>query len=458
MTLRQRTLRAGAWTIVSYSVELSSRLLTNLILTRLLFPDAFGIAAAATSLLVGLNLLSDFGVKTVIIQSPRGEDTDFLRSAWVFQSSRGVLLWLVLVAVSGLLRTSIVHSFLPASSVFSNSIFPAVISVLGLTLVLNGVESTAIPLNIRRLHFRPIVILDLISRLLPIPVMIAWAYAFPSVWAMVAGALVGSLLRLLLSHLIVPGPRMLLTWHKEHIKEVVTFGRWINLSSFSTFFGSQSDVIILGLLLPGPMLGIYYLAKSLRDAIETFLERLNDAMALPVLGEVIRNNPHHLRDRYYKFRLPIDLVASASAGFLFAAGDVMVNILYDPRYSEAGLMLRILSFGLLLYPLQVIRSAFTAIARANVVAWVSMLQAATLILCLSLGYYLWGPLGAIAGVAGNRIFPSIAWLILASRASWISPLKELRLALTYLAGFVLGILFNYLFGSLTHVGLRHFFA
>ena len=54
----------------------------------------------------------------------------------------------------------------------------------------------------------------------------------------------------------------------EHLKEIVNFGKWISVSSFATFISSYSDIIILGLLLPSPLLGIYYIAKTLRDAIE----------------------------------------------------------------------------------------------------------------------------------------------------------------------------------------------
>ena len=172
-------------------------------------------------------------------------------------------------------------------------------------------------------------------------------------------------------------------WKSEHIREIVAFGKWINLSSFATFVGSQSDIIVMGLLLSTPMLGVYYIAKTFSDAINSLLERLNSTMTLPVLGEVIRTNPENLKDRYYRFRLPIELVAAGSAGFLFAAGDLIIDVLYDQRYSEAGLMLKILSFGLLIYPFQLIRGAYTAVARTNIVAWVSVLQAASLVLCLA---------------------------------------------------------------------------
>ncbi|MEH2614493.1 oligosaccharide flippase family protein [Bradyrhizobium sp. AZCC 1693] len=458
MTLRQRALRAGAWTVASYGVELSTRLLTNLIMTRLLFPDAFGVVAAATALIVGLLLLSDFGVKAAIIQNPHGEDREFLCSAWVFQLFRGASLWLIIAIVCLALSFPLVQSALPSESVFASDSFPPVACILGLNLVLSGCESTAISLNVRQLNFRPIVILDLTSRIIPVPIMIVWAYFSPTVWAIVGGSVAGSILRAALSHAIIPGPRMAFAWRQEHFKEIVAFGKWINLSSWATFVSSQSDVLFLGLLVPGPMLGIYYVAKTLSDALENVLERLNATMTLPVLGEVIRRNPDHLQDRYYRFRLPIEIAAAGSAGFIFSSGNAIVHFLYDQRYAEAGVILQILSFGLLLYPFQLIRSAFTAIARPSVVAWVSVLQATCLLALLSLGYYFHGPLGAVAGVAGARLFPSIAIIALAYRQGWISLWKELRWIPAYAFGFFVGIAATYLVGSYTILDIRHFFG
>ena len=59
-------------------------------MTRLLFPEAYGLVAAASAPIVGLTLISDFGIHALIVQSPRGDQDDFLRSAWVFQFWRGI--------------------------------------------------------------------------------------------------------------------------------------------------------------------------------------------------------------------------------------------------------------------------------------------------------------------------------------------------------------------------------
>jgi hypothetical protein len=63
----------------------------DLILTRLLFPEAFGLMALVQVFMGGLQMFSDLGVNMSIIQSKRGEDPDFLNTAWTFQILRGLI-------------------------------------------------------------------------------------------------------------------------------------------------------------------------------------------------------------------------------------------------------------------------------------------------------------------------------------------------------------------------------
>src|SRR5262249_15305379 len=150
--------------------------------------------------------------------------------------------------------------------------------------------------------------------------------------------------------------------------EIVRFGKWITVSSTANFINQQSDLIVLGVLLPDAALGIYSIAKLLAGAAEGLLERLSGSLALPVLGEVIRKDPQDLGNRYYRFRLPIDLAAALLAGLLFATGSLIVDILYDARYSQAGPMLQILAIALAIYPFHLIRNAFLAIGDTRMFA------------------------------------------------------------------------------------------
>jgi O-antigen/teichoic acid export membrane protein len=436
--LRDRALKAGAWTLVAYGGELSVRLVSNLILTRLLFPEAFGAVAAAGALIFGLALMSDFGVRAVIIQSPRGDQVAFLRTAWVFQLSRGIVVWIVLIGVCALIGTPIIHNLVPPASVFADRSFPLITAALGFLIVLGGAESVCIHLNARHLNYKPLVVLDLVGRSSSLPIMLIWAWAAPSVWVLVGGSLASSFFRLVLSHLSVPGPWMGFNWDKDHLREMVRFGRWVAVSSFATFIGQQSDVILLGLLVPGSVLGLYSIAKLLVGSGEGLLDRISTSLALPVLGEVIRKSPDKLRDRYYHFRLPIDLAAALLGGVLFTAGNFIVGFLYDARYADAGSMLEILALGLVTYPFLIIGSAFTAMGESHVSAFISVLKAVSLIICMIVGYLAWGVRGSIAGVALHRVIPALAILFLAHQRNWIGIWRELRIIPGFVAGALAG--------------------
>ena len=179
--MRDRAILAGAWTLGSYGADLFVRLLSNLILTRLLFPEAFGAIAAATALMTGLVLVSDFGIQAVIIQSPLGDQVGFLRSAWVFQLWRGFIIWIVLCGTCALISIPEIRDLLPPNSVFADPALPLIAAALGLNIVLSGAESTSTSLNVRKLNYGPLVVLNFISKILSLPIMITWAWVEPSV-------------------------------------------------------------------------------------------------------------------------------------------------------------------------------------------------------------------------------------------------------------------------------------
>lgn len=438
MSLRNRILTAGAWTLGAYASEFIVRLVSNLVMTRMLFPEAFGLIAASTSIIMGLAVISDFGVRAVVIQSEHGSSESFLRSAWVFQLSRGVVLWLILTVFSAFASLSVFRNMVSSTSVFADPLFPVVTIVLGFSLVLNGMESTILDLNLRRLQFRSNVIIDVIGKFIALPVMIVFAAFMPSVWALVAGSLSGGLLRVVLSHIALQGPKMAFKWQSEHIDEIWHFGKWITVSSIASFFGSSSDIFVLGAILPASFLGIYIIAKTIISSIEGLLERLNGSLSLSVFREVIRKNPLDLRKRYYQFRLPIEATALVSAGAIMATGPQIIKVLYDARYVQAGTMLQILSLALAIYPFQLIRSAFTAVGEPRIAAGVSIIEALSLLCLLPAGFFAVGPVGAIFGVGVARLVPSVMILYLGYRRGWIGIWRELYFIPLFLIGFLAG--------------------
>jgi len=80
-TLKQRTVRSGSWVVIGHLFSQGLRLGSNLILTRLLVPEMFGVMAIVTVIMAGLAMFSDVGLLQNIVQSKRGEEIDYLNTA-----------------------------------------------------------------------------------------------------------------------------------------------------------------------------------------------------------------------------------------------------------------------------------------------------------------------------------------------------------------------------------------
>src|ERR1017187_5882027 len=100
LSLRQRVLNAGTWRLAGYAIGQTIRFGSNLLMTRLLVPEMFGVMAIASLFIAALAMFSDLGVKQSIIQSKRGADPTFLNTAWIIQILRGVVLWGAAVCIA----------------------------------------------------------------------------------------------------------------------------------------------------------------------------------------------------------------------------------------------------------------------------------------------------------------------------------------------------------------------
>jgi len=72
--LTKRLVRGSAFEFAGYGSAQLTRLISNLVLTRMLFPEAFGLAALVNILNHALAMLSDVGLPSMIIQSEHGDD------------------------------------------------------------------------------------------------------------------------------------------------------------------------------------------------------------------------------------------------------------------------------------------------------------------------------------------------------------------------------------------------
>ena len=100
ISLKRRVLNAGIWSLAGYGCNQVLRFGSNLLMTRLLVPEMFGVMAIASVVMTGLAMFSDLGLKPSVVQSKRGNDPVFLNTIWVTQILRGLLLWFLALIAS----------------------------------------------------------------------------------------------------------------------------------------------------------------------------------------------------------------------------------------------------------------------------------------------------------------------------------------------------------------------
>ena len=76
MTLSKKIRLAGSWVVAGHLSSQLIRLSCNLIMTRLLVPDMFGIMAVVTICLIGVTMLSDIGISQYLIQRKQAINTN----------------------------------------------------------------------------------------------------------------------------------------------------------------------------------------------------------------------------------------------------------------------------------------------------------------------------------------------------------------------------------------------
>lgn len=431
--LKQRAVQSFVWTVAGYGSSQVLRLGGNLVLTRLLTPEAFGLMALVQTFLVGLQMFSDFGIVPNIVQSKRGDDPAFLNTAWTIQAIRGVGLWLVscLIAV-------------PIARFYNEPMLMQLLPVSGLTALIAGFSSTKLATANRRLALRRLTVLDVTTYAMSLVVMVTAGWFYRSVWVLVIGSVVGSILRTIASHVYLKGEKNWFGWDQEAVEEMRRFGRWIFLSTVFGFFAQQSDRLILGWLLDVRFLGIYTIALGLASVVEQIVGQVNHKVLFPSYAELVRERPGDLYRALRKARLMLILLSVSSVVFLVFCGKWLIDVLYDDRYVEAGWMLRVLAVGFLGRVLSITYED-VVMARGQTFVMMSFTITHTCVQLASmfLGYQWFGAHGVVFGLAVSDWISYIVYAGYFARISLWQP--ELDVPTILLAGSMAMVIY-YTFG------------
>ncbi len=386
--IKDQAIKGVSWTVMVRMVSMAMKFGSNVILTWLLIPEAFGLMAIASIFITGLHQLSDTGIYANIIRSPKSNDMNFCNTMWSIQVFRGIILTVICLALSK-----------PLALFYGEPILAEIVAVLGINVFLRCLTSTSIPLLEKRLMIQRIYILEVCTQLITIIVMIVWVVISSSVWGLVAGTIVGTSLKTIISHFMLPGHSNRLQWNQEALQEASHFGRWIFLSSAFNFLATQTDRMLVGKLMSIETLGVYHIGLQLARMPFIIFQHISYRIIYPTMNQYYHLDANTLNDKIAevkKYLLP---------GMLFFCLAVMIGAepffrnLYRAEYHGAIRVTRMLGFFIWFEMLTSLLDRFPLIlGKSKILAKKSIFSFFIKSTCCLLGFYLGKIEGLIVGL------------------------------------------------------------
>lgn len=327
--LKHKTIRGGAARLFSQGANFAIRVVSLMVLARLLDPADFGLVGMVTAVTGVLTMFRDFGLSSAAVQWANISEEQSSTLFWI-NVLVGVLLTLVAVAMAPL-----VVAFYHEPRLFR------VTAVLALSFLFNaaGVQHSA--LLQRQMRFTTLAMISTLAWLIGTALAIGGAKLHYGYWALVAMALAVPLtttICLWVATAWVPGrPR-----RRTGIIHMMRFGGTITANGLVMYIASNFEKVLLGRYWGVDALGIYGRAYQLVNIPTDNLNQAAGEVAFSALSRV-KDDPERTRNYFLKgYSLVLAMTLPVTMACAFFAEDI-IRVLLGPKWMGAAPIFRFLA-------------------------------------------------------------------------------------------------------------------
>jgi lipopolysaccharide exporter len=421
----------------SYGATAVIRFGSSLILTRLLSPDAYGIFGILLSFLFMIEMMSDVGTLGLLIRHPRGDERRFIHTLWTIRLIRSVFNFGLLFLAAPLI-----------ASIYHAPVLKDALRLLSIWFLLNGAESMSFGLSIRRQRARLNNYNELASNVAMTLFVIGMASVLRNHYALILGALLQRLLLVVASHFYYRDIGVGFAFDREARREQFQFASVVMPSSILTIVLSQFDKVVLARLFNLTLVGIYSVAANMVGQLTGVMMHNARFVLYPRCAAYFRSDRATAVHRYYTDNLRLFAIGAIPPAIIAGFAPLMIAVLYDPRYMQAGRILTVLALGAVIAAFQnASENLLVASGLSRVVLGANIIRVISLIPAVVLGYHFFGFEGFLWCTTVAALPPLFYFYWEQWRSRLLKPLREL-------AGFGLcAVVFLACLG-LSHVLLR----
>lgn len=373
----------------SFAGQAALKFVSSIILTRILAPGDYGTITILMSVVFIFIMLSDIGFSVCIVRSVRGEEQTYLNTAWTIRIVRAIINAALLYFIAPFIAT-IYHA--PSLTL--------PFRVLSGWFLIDGFESTAFPVSVRRKNSRIVMYSELVANIFSTIFTVVYSYYSRDYWGMLYGVIVNRIIMVALSHRYYREIAPSLQWDWPAAKEIFEYTRFVMPSSMLTLFLNQFDRAIFLRLFDFRLLGVYSLATNIISPVENLIGKASQMVLYPRCAHNFRADKTTFSLKYYLENIRVFVAVLGIPAATGGAAHFLISALYDPRYADAAAVLQAFAVRAVLKGLaSPAEDMLIATGESRLILVANVYRVIWIVVASLLGYRYFGFIGFTYGVA-----------------------------------------------------------
>lgn len=328
-SLNRKAVTAAKWSIVTETLVKVVSPITQLVLARILAPEAFGMVATVTMVTSFADMFSDSGFQKYLVQHEFKSEDELHRNANVaFWTNMAIslLIW----AGIALLRDPL--------AVFVGSPglgFP--IAVACASLPLTSFSSIQLALFRRRLDFKTIMPVRVVVAMVPFVVTVPLALAGLGFWSLIIGTIVGNAVNAVALTALSPWkPGFFYSF--ALLREMFSFSGWSLLEAISIWATSWAGTFVVGNLLDAYRLGLYRQPMTFVNSAFNLITNATTPVLFSSLSK-LQKSDKEFRSFFYRFQFSVAVFVLPLGVGIFCFRDFLTELLLGDQWGDSTLMM-----------------------------------------------------------------------------------------------------------------------
>lgn len=338
--LKGKTKKGLYWSFFNQFSNYGMNFIVGIVMARLLSPSDFGITALPAVFMAIASTIQDGGLANALIRKKEVTNKD-LSTTFYYSICLGVVLYLTL--------------FLSAPLIADFYHTPILVSLIRVTAIGFLFSPLITPQNIllrRRLDFKTLTKISLVTRVFGATVGIVMAYVGYGVWSLVISNLLAGMFALLIAWLVVRWlPKY--GWSKESFKYLWGYGNKIMFSAIIENLYSNIAPVFIGKYYSPAQLGIYNRAQGYASMPSQNITGAINNVSFPVLSKM-QDDTEKLAYNYRRMLRLSAFVIFPIMLMLSALARPLVITMITEKWEHSIIFLQIMCFSMMWYPIHAI--------------------------------------------------------------------------------------------------------